>query len=82
MAEGARLESVFRGNSNVSSNLTLSVKYLIIKHLIDRHAVRLTLSESGKKGSPVDVVGGVSPLERNSRQLGHLAVTRPCGLDL
>ena len=24
MAEGARLESVFRGNSNVSSNLTLS----------------------------------------------------------
>jgi hypothetical protein len=24
VAEGARLESVFRGNSNVSSNLTLS----------------------------------------------------------
>ena len=27
MAEGARLESVFRGNSNVGSNPTLSAKY-------------------------------------------------------
>ena len=27
MAEGARLESVFRGNSNVGSNPTLSAKF-------------------------------------------------------
>jgi hypothetical protein len=28
VAEGARLESVFRGNSNVGSNPTLSASYL------------------------------------------------------
>ena len=30
MAEGARLESVFRGNSNVGSNPTLSASILLI----------------------------------------------------
>ena len=30
MAEGARLESVFRGNSNVGSNPTLSASYFVI----------------------------------------------------
>src|SRR3954462_4242441 len=33
VAEGARLESVFRGNSNVGSNPTLSAKLLKIKKL-------------------------------------------------
>ena len=36
MAEGARLESVFRGNSNVGSNPTLSASiFLILLHLRD-----------------------------------------------
>ena len=30
MAEGARLESVFRGNSNVGSNPTLSASFLLM----------------------------------------------------
>ena len=34
MAEGARLESVFRGNSNVGSNPTLSAKLLKTNMLI------------------------------------------------
>ena len=34
MAEGARLESVFRGNSNVGSNPTLSAMLLKIKDLL------------------------------------------------
>ena len=34
MAEGARLESVFRGNSNVGSNPTLSAKLLKINKLV------------------------------------------------
>ena len=29
MAEGARLESVFRGNSNVGSNPTLSASFVV-----------------------------------------------------
>jgi hypothetical protein len=33
VAEGARLESVFRGNSNVGSNPTLSAITFIIWHL-------------------------------------------------
>ena len=33
VAEGARLESVFRGNSNVGSNPTLSAKILKINKL-------------------------------------------------
>ena len=33
MVEGARLESVFRGNSNVGSNPTLSAKPFIINNL-------------------------------------------------
>ncbi len=35
VAEGARLESVFRGNSNVGSNPTLSASFLLI--LMDLH---------------------------------------------
>ena len=36
MAEGARLESVFRGNSNVGSNPTLSASILLILlHLVE-----------------------------------------------
>jgi hypothetical protein len=36
VAEGARLESVFRGNSNVGSNPTLSASfYFVFKHLSD-----------------------------------------------
>ncbi len=35
MAEGARLESVFRGNSNVGSNPTLSAKLFKINELIE-----------------------------------------------
>ena len=31
MAEGARLESVFRGNSNVGSNPTLSARFISFK---------------------------------------------------
>jgi hypothetical protein len=31
VAEGARLESVFRGNSNVGSNPTLSATYILHK---------------------------------------------------
>jgi hypothetical protein len=34
VAEGARLESVFRGNSNVGSNPTLSAMLLKINNLI------------------------------------------------
>ena len=34
MAEGARLESVFRGNSNVGSNPTLSAKLMLKKNLL------------------------------------------------
>ncbi len=33
VAEGARLESVFRGNSNVGSNPTLSAITFVIWHL-------------------------------------------------
>ena len=33
VVEGARLESVFRGNSNVGSNPTLSAMYLILNAL-------------------------------------------------
>jgi hypothetical protein len=33
VAEGARLESVFRGNSNVGSNPTLSAITFVIQHL-------------------------------------------------
>jgi hypothetical protein len=33
VAEGARLESVFRGNSNVGSNPTLSANSFIINSL-------------------------------------------------
>jgi hypothetical protein len=35
VAEGARLESVFRGNSNVGSNPTLSAITFVILHLKD-----------------------------------------------
>ena len=35
MAEGARLESVFRGNSNVGSNPTLSAMLLKINKLTE-----------------------------------------------
>ncbi len=34
VAEGARLESVFRGNSNVGSNPTLSATFFNIKHCV------------------------------------------------
>jgi hypothetical protein len=52
VAEGARLESVFRGNSNVSSNLTLSAISLIIKRLIDY----ITFHVTRQSRSPFDVV--------------------------
>ena len=41
MAEGARLESVFRGNSNVGSNPTLSAinKLLQIENIVDRSQI-------------------------------------------
>ncbi len=58
MAEGARLESVFRGNSNVGSNPTLSAKSLKINELLWMFGfVADPLSESsfpfGMRGMPL-----------------------------
>ena len=39
MAEGARLESVFRGNSNVGSNPTLSASLFVFNELSAIHTV-------------------------------------------
>jgi hypothetical protein len=48
VAEGARLESVFRGNSNVGSNPTLSASHLILLHLAAIHtAIHTTFVRSG-----------------------------------
>ncbi len=48
MAEGARLESVFRGNSNVGSNPTLSAILYVIDliMLILAEEIKVTLSTS------------------------------------
>ncbi len=52
VAEGARLESVFRGNSNVGSNPTLSASFLPHKHRASvRHDRALTLIPSISKRS-------------------------------
>jgi hypothetical protein len=51
VAEGARLESVFRGNSNVGSNPTLSASTFVIYHL---DVVTPRLIPKIRKGSPVN----------------------------
>ena len=51
VAEGARLESVFRGNSNVGSNPTLSAIAFVIYHL---DVVMPRLIPQIRKGSPVN----------------------------
>ena len=45
VAEGARLESVFRGNSNVGSNPTLSA--ILLAHLICLIQLKLTSPRQG-----------------------------------
>ena len=47
MAEGARLESVFRGNSNVGSNPTLSASFLIPGPEYGARTTRLELLRAG-----------------------------------
>ncbi len=46
MAEGARLESVFRGNSNVGSNPTLSASPVVSSYLIDFIGFILQVAEN------------------------------------
>ncbi len=54
MAEGARLESVFRGNSNVGSNPTLSaIIFVSCDDAFDTHpAIRCTKSQQGLRIDP------------------------------
>jgi hypothetical protein len=46
VVEGARLESVFRGNSNVGSNPTLSASFYV--------ALRLQSQHSQRSGIPIE----------------------------
>jgi hypothetical protein len=55
VAEGARLESVFRGNSNVGSNPTLSARFIIPVSTLKTglHTVAMpTLHKNAKDGAP------------------------------
>jgi hypothetical protein len=63
VAEGARLESVFRGNSNVGSNPTLSASKILMDLQSEPH--RLPGSATVKNSKPSDIfsIGSVGEKE-------------------
>ncbi len=64
MAEGARLESVFRGNSNVGSNPTLSASSFAFNELSAIHTVVHTV-----KPIPGAVCDAISPFLYSKSEL-------------
>jgi hypothetical protein len=63
VAEGARLESVFRGNSNVGSNPTLSARLFAFNQLSAIHTVVHTV-----KPIPGAVCDAIFPLLQLGRK--------------
>ena len=75
MAEGARLESVFRGNSNVGSNPTLSARFSkkLSNHLLENVApIELptnTIADWGTRHNGVVIRAGPAPATLALEQL-------------